>query len=287
MLELTHISKRYKNGTLAVNDVSLQLAGGVVGLLGPNGAGKTTLMSMIATITSPTSGRIAWRGEDLSRNPDALRRRLGYLPQDFGVYDNLTAFEFLRYIAALKGVRGRARLMELLEAVNLHHVAHRAVGGFSGGMRQRLGIAQALVNDPDLVIVDEPTAGLDPEERVRFRNVLSELGLGKLVILSTHIVSDVESIASQIAIMRGGSLVALVTPEELLKSASGSVWQMTVPSSQFEEMKRGLTISGAVRRGDGVHVRVVSSSRPSVDADAAEPTLEDAFLFVMRSGAAA
>jgi len=287
MLELTNVSKRYKSGHYGVRDVSLRAEAGVIGLLGPNGAGKTTLMSMIATITTPTSGRITWRGEDLSRNPDALRRRLGFLPQDFGVYENLTAFEFLRYIAGLKGVSSRARLMELLEAVNLHHVAHRTVGGFSGGMRQRLGIAQALVNDPDLVIVDEPTAGLDPEERVRFRNVLSELGLGKLVILSTHIVSDVESIATQIAIMRAGSLVALVTPEELLKSAAGSVWQMTVPSSRFEEMRRAMTISGAVRRGDGVHVRVVAESRPSHDADVAEPTLEDAFLFVMRSGAAA
>jgi len=287
MLELRSVSKKYRSGNFGVKDLSLKIDNGVIGLLGPNGAGKTTLMQMIATITSPTSGRIIWRGEDLARNPDALRRRLGYLPQDFGVYDNLTAFEFLRYIAALKGVRGRGRLMELLEAVNLHHVAHRTVGGFSGGMRQRLGIAQALVNDPDLVIVDEPTAGLDPEERVRFRNVLSELGLGKVVILSTHIVSDVESIATQIAIMRGGALVALVTPEELLRSAAGNVWQMTVPSSRFEEMRRGLTISGAVRRDDGVHLRVVAASRPSLDADAAEPTLEDAFLFVMQRGAAA
>jgi ABC-type multidrug transport system ATPase subunit len=145
-----------------------------------------------------------------------LRARLGYLPQDFGVYDNLTAEEFLTYIAALKGVRDRGRIAAVLELVNLHGSARRLAGGFSGGMKQRLGIAQALINEPDLVIVDEPTAGLDPEERVRFRNVLSEIGLGKLVILSTHIVSDVESIATRIAIMRGGALVAFATPEELL-----------------------------------------------------------------------
>ena len=215
MLTLEHVSKRFRSGNYGVRDLSLTLTGGVVGLLGPNGAGKTTLMQMIATITRPTEGRIVFRGEDLARNPDAIRRTLGYLPQDFGVYDNLTALEFLSYIAALKGIRDRARIMSMLELVNLHHVANRVVGGFSGGMRQRLGIAQALVNDPDLLIVDEPTAGLDPEERVRFRNLLSELGHGRTVILSTHIVSDVESIATQIAVMRGGQLVALAAPDEL------------------------------------------------------------------------
>ena len=216
MLSVERVSKRYRAGNYGVRDVSLELTSGVVGLLGPNGAGKTTLMQMIATITRPTDGRILWCGEDLAKHPDALRARLGYLPQDFGVYDNLTAEEFLGYIAALKGVSDRARIMAMLEAVNLHTEARKLVGGFSGGMKQRLGIAQALINEPDLVIVDEPTAGLDPEERVRFRDVLAELGLGKLVILSTHIVSDVESIATRIAIMRGGAVVALATPEELL-----------------------------------------------------------------------
>jgi len=215
MLVLENVCKRFPAGNYGVRDVSLTLTSGVVGLLGPNGAGKTTLMQMIATITRPTEGRIVFRGEDLAKNPDAIRRTLGYLPQDFGVYDNLTALEFLGYIAALKGVHDRARVMAMLELVNLHHVAKRVVGGFSGGMRQRLGIAQALLNDPDLLIVDEPTAGLDPEERVRFRNVLAEIGFTKLVILSTHIVSDVESIATQIAIMREGRLVTLAVPEEL------------------------------------------------------------------------
>jgi ABC-type multidrug transport system ATPase subunit len=215
MLTLENVSKRFPAGNYGVRDLSLTLSGGVIGLLGPNGAGKTTLMQMIATITRPTEGRILFRGDDLTKDPDAIRRTLGYLPQDFGVYDNLTALEFLGYIAALKGVRNRARIMEMLELVNLHHVAKRVVGGFSGGMRQRLGIAQALLNDPDLLIVDEPTAGLDPEERVRFRNVLAEIGFTKLVILSTHIVSDVESIATQIAIMREGRLVKLATPDEL------------------------------------------------------------------------
>ena len=281
MLTIESVSKRFSTGQYGVRDLSLTVKGGVLGLLGPNGAGKTTLMQMIATITRPTAGGIYFRDVDVIRNPDALRTRLGYLPQDFGVYDNLTAIEFLSYFAALKGVRNRAKVMEMLEMVNLHTVAKRAVGGFSGGMRQRLGIAQALINDPDLVLVDEPTAGLDPEERVRFRNVLSDLGGARLVILSTHIVSDVESIATEIAIMNHGSLVRHAAPEELLRDASGSVWELVLSSEKFDEVRRTMHVSGAVRRADGVHVRVVAPEPPAANAVAAEPTLEDAFLFTM------
>jgi ABC-2 type transport system ATP-binding protein len=290
VLQIESVSKRFRRGNYGVRDVSLSLNHGVLGLLGPNGAGKTTLMQMIASITRPTSGRILFRDVDIAKQPDELRRRLGYLPQDFGVYDNLTALEFLSYFAALKGVHSRKRVEEMLEAVNLHAVARRTVGGFSGGMKQRLGIAQALINSPDLVIVDEPTAGLDPEERVRFRNILSDLGHQKLVILSTHIVSDVESIATDIAIMREGSIVSFSTPEGLLREAEGNVWEMVLPSERFEEARRTLSISNAVRRPDGVHLRVVSDKRPDYDSSAAEPTLEDAFLNSMnraRQGGAA
>ena len=217
MLRIESVSKRFRSGNYGVRDLSLTLNGGVVGLLGPNGAGKSTLMQMLATVTRPTAGRIFFNDVDVVAKPDPLRRKLGYLPQDFGVYENLTAYEFLGYFAALKGVRSRTRIQQMLELVNLHHAANRAVGGFSGGMKQRLGIAQALVNDPELVIVDEPTAGLDPEERIRFRNVLAEIGAGRLVIFSTHIVSDIESIATEIAIMKGGSLLAFSTPAELLR----------------------------------------------------------------------
>ena len=280
MLTLESVSKRFRGGNYGVRDISLDITGGVLGLLGPNGAGKTTLMQMIATITKPTAGRITFRGVDLARDPDALRRTLGYLPQDFGVYDNLTAIEFLSYFASLKGVRSRARVQEMLELVNLHSVANRVIGGFSGGMKQRLGIAQALINDPELVIVDEPTAGLDPEERVRFRNVLSDLGAGKLVILSTHIVSDIESIATHIAILREGRLVSLAAPEDLLRDAEGNVWEMVVSSDRYDELRRTARVSTALRKSDGVHVRVVSRERPSCDAAAAEPSLEDAFLWV-------
>ena len=280
MLMLDSVSKRFRGGNYGVRNLSLDINGGVLGLLGANGAGKTTLMQMIATITRPTSGRITFRGTDISKDPDALRRRLGYLPQDFGVYDNLTAHEFLNYFASLKGVHSRARVQEMLEMVNLHSVANRAIGGFSGGMKQRLGIAQALINDPELVIVDEPTAGLDPEERVRFRNVLSDLGTGKLVILSTHIVSDIESIATHIAIMREGELVALAAPEDLLRGAEGNVWEMIVSSDRYDELRRTAKVSTALRKSDGVHVRVVSRDRPA-GAASAEPSLEDAFLYTM------
>ncbi|MBV8544648.1 MAG: ABC transporter ATP-binding protein, partial [Acidobacteria bacterium] len=275
MLQLDGVSKKFRGGNYGVRDLSLSIGGGVLGLLGPNGAGKTTLMQMIATITRPTSGSIRFQDIDAVRQPDAIRKKLGYLPQDFGVYDNLTAIEFLSYFAALKGVHSRARINQMLEMVNLHNVAKRAVGGFSGGMKQRLGIAQALINDPDLVIVDEPTAGLDPEERVRFRNVLADVGLGKLVILSTHIVSDVESVATHIAIMNAGSIIACATPEELMRSAEGSVWELVVASERFDDLRRTARVSSAVRKSDGVHVRIVSSDVPR-GATAAEPTLEDA-----------
>jgi ABC-type multidrug transport system ATPase subunit len=196
---------------------------------------------MIATVTRPSAGRIFFRDTDVVANPDELRHRLGYLPQDFGVYENLTASEFLGYFAALKGVRAKSKVQEMLEMVNLHHVANRAVGGFSGGMKQRLGIAQALINDPDLVIVDEPTAGLDPEERVRFRNVLSELGGSRLVILSTHIVSDVESIATEIAILKGGALAVHGTPEELIRSTKTA----SLEDAYLSIMKSGAAAASA------------------------------------------
>jgi len=284
MLQVEAVSKRFRGGNFGVRDLSLEARPGVLGLLGPNGAGKTTLMQMIATVTKPTGGRILFDGIDVAKTPEAVRGRLGYLPQDFGVYDNLTAYELLDYIARLKGVRSRARVLEMLELVNLHTVADRAVGGFSGGMRQRLGIAQALVGNPDLVIVDEPTAGLDPEERVRFRNVLSEMSGRRLVLLSTHIVSDVESIAGEIAVIREGRLVAAGPPEVLLRAAAGTAWETVLSSSEFERLRGRLSVSNVVRRADGVHLRLVGAEPPVENATPVEPDLEDAYLFLMQSG---
>ena len=283
MLKIEAVSKKFRGGNYGVRDLSLEVQSGVIGLLGPNGAGKTTLMQMIATITRPTAGRITFHGRDVVKSPNELRRKLGYLPQDFGVYDNLTALEFLGYFAALKGVHSKKRVTAMLETVNLHSVANRQLGGFSGGMKQRLGIAQALINDPELVIVDEPTAGLDPEERVRFRNVLSEIGFGKLVILSTHIVSDVESIATEIAVMKEGALLTMATPERLLRLCAGHVWEAVVPSEEFDRLRTTLKISRAIRKADGVHIRLVGPS-PTAGATPAEPELEDAFLYLMNFG---
>jgi ABC-2 type transport system ATP-binding protein len=209
----------------AIRDFTLRLDPGILGLLGPNGAGKSTLMRMLATVTKPSSGTIRFDGVDAVANPDSLRRTLGYLPQDFGIYPHLSATEFLEYIGALKGIARRplrTRIAKLLELVNLSHVGSRPLGGFSGGMRQRVGIAQALLNDPRLLIVDEPTAGLDPEERVRFRTLLHEMSGERIIIFSTHICSDVESVATRIAIVDRGMLLAEDAPRNFLR-AGGSL----------------------------------------------------------------
>ena len=275
------VSKHYGRG---LRDFSLELHPGVLGLLGPNGAGKSTLMRILATITRPTSGRVTWDGSDIAREPDALREVLGYLPQDFGVYPNLSPLEFLEYLAAVRGLEAktaRRRIDELLELVNLVEVRKRPLGGFSGGMRQRVGIAQALLNDPRLLIVDEPTGGLDPEERVRFRNLLSDLSGERIVILSTHIVSDVEATATHIALIARGRLLNAAAPESLLAAAEGRVWEWMVPGDALLEFRRHHRVSGTLRRSEGVQVRVVSDTPPAPGARAVTPTLEDAYLLAM------
>ena len=280
-LVLDNVGKCYRGGVWALRGFSLELSPGVLGLLGPNGAGKTTSMSILATITRATEGRVTWNGVDIAAQPDLLRSVLGYLPQDFGVYPNLNAVEFLEYLAAVKGLdaaTSRRRIDELLNLVNLTDVRKRPLGGFSGGMKQRVGIAQALLNDPQLLIVDEPTAGLDPEERVRFRNLLSDLSGERIVILSTHIVSDVEATATDIALLSQGTLVAHTTPEQLLRSVEGKVWEWVVPSSDLNTVKQQYLVSTTVRRSDGVHVRVLGAQGPA-GAQPAPPTLEDAYLF--------
>jgi ABC-2 type transport system ATP-binding protein len=239
-LEISDVGKQYSGNVWAIRNLTLQIGTGVLGLLGPNGAGKSTLMRMIATITRPTSGRICWDGVDIASSPDRIRAVLGYLPQDFGVYPHLNSLEFLTYLAATRGITGKtaqARISQLLDLVNLSDVRKRRLGGFSGGMRQRVGIAQALLNDPQILVVDEPTAGLDPEERVRFRNLLTELSGERVVILSTHIVSDIEAAATDIAIINGGRLIVRTSPEQLLAAVSGRVWEIVVASSELAGMK--------------------------------------------------
>jgi ABC-2 type transport system ATP-binding protein len=280
-LVIDNVSKRYGRQHLALKHFSLTLEPGVLGLLGPNGAGKTTLMGIVATITKPTEGRVLWNGIDAAQNPDALRAALGYLPQDFGVYPNLNAVEFLEYLAAVKGLNkatSARRISELLDLVNLTDVRKRPLGGYSGGMKQRVGIAQALLNDPEILIVDEPTAGLDPEERIRFKNLLSELAGDRIVILSTHIVSDVEATATDIALIANGALVAHAAPEILLRQVEGLVWNWVVPSADLNQIRQQYPISSTIRRSDGVHVRILASQPPQ-GAQPAVPSLEDAYLF--------
>lgn len=287
-LNIENVGKRYKSDFWGLRDFTLELRPGVLGLLGPNGAGKSTLMRILATITRPTEGRVLWNGTDIARSPDGLRAVLGYLPQDFGVYPNLNAVEFLEYMAAVKGLDGKAarqRIEELLVLVNLADARKRPLGGYSGGMRQRIGIAQALLNDPELLIVDEPTVGLDPEERVRFRNLLSDLGGERIVILSTHIVSDVEAVATGIAMMDGGRLLAHAEPEELLRRAEGRVWEWVIPSSELAAARARWRISGTFRRADGVHARVVADVPPP-GASPVAPSLEDAYLAALEGGRA-
>lgn len=291
-LRIDNVSKTYRTGVQALRNFTLELGPGVLGLLGPNGAGKSTLMSILATITQPSAGRVIWHdgvsSVDIVQHPNSLRRVLGYLPQDFGIYPKLTAVEFLEYLAAVKGLPAalaKTRVQELLAVVNLVEAQKRPLGGFSGGMRQRVGIAQALLNDPKLLIVDEPTAGLDPEERVRFRNLISELAADRIVILSTHIVSDVESTANQIVLVNRGEMVSHSSPEELLLAVEGRVWECMVSAADFPRFKQHHKVSGIVRRSDGFHVRVVSDEKPWGNALLQTAQLEDAYLYCLNAPA--
>lgn len=286
-LSVCNVSKQYRRDTWALSDFTLTLSPGVWGLLGPNGAGKSSLMRILATITRPTRGQVLWNGEDIARSPAHLRMVLGYLPQDFGVYPNLNAREFLQYLAAVKGLDRRTadhRIEELLQVVNLVDACKRPLGSYSGGMKQRIGIAQALLNDPQLLIVDEPTVGLDPEERVRFRNLLSDLSGNRVVILSTHIVSDVEAAATEIAIMDKGRLLQQAAPETLLQLVEGRVWEWVVPSTHLAAVRQSHRVSSMTRRTDGVHLRIVQDQAPDTEACPVPPCLEDAYLWVVSGG---
>jgi ABC-type multidrug transport system ATPase subunit len=282
VMSIQNVSKQYSNRNWGLRDFTLEIGPGVLGLLGPNGAGKSTLMRILATITKATEGSVTWNGMDIAHSPDDLRAVLGYLPQDFGVYPNLSAVEFLEYMAAIKGLDARSakrRIDELLQVVNLVEAAKRPLGGYSGGMKQRVGIAQALLNDPQLLIVDEPTVGLDPEERVRFRNLLSDLSGDRIVILSTHIVSDIESSATHIVLIDTGRLIRKAAPEDLLKELENKVWEWTVTSDELLALKQKHIVSGTIRRSEGVQVRVVSESKPEATAQNVSPNLEDAYLY--------
>jgi ABC-2 type transport system ATP-binding protein len=282
--DIRNLTKTYRGGKPAVVDVSLRIGPGVLGLLGPNGAGKSSLMRILATITRPTRGQVHFKGTDIAARPDELRRSLGYLPQDFGVYPHLSAREFLSYLAAVKGMPARVartRIGELLELFDLAGAGRRPLGNYSGGMLRRVGIAQALLADPQVLIVDEPTAGLDPEERMLFRNLLSDLAGDRVVLLSTHIISDVESVASDIAIMASGRLQIRGSPQDLLRQAQGRVWELTVPPGALAQLRERHLVSRMVRTSAGVRVRLLASAAPGADAVPVAPDLEDAYLTIL------
>ena len=280
-LSLDRLTKHYGN-KIAVDCVSATLKPGVYGLLGANGAGKTTLMRMLCAILESTSGEVLLNGKEVTAMGADYRNVLGYLPQDFGYYPNYTAMEFLMYISALKGIPkniAMKRSKELLEEVGLSHVANKKVKTFSGGMKQRVGIAQALLNNPDILIFDEPTAGLDPKERVRFRNLLSEYAGDKIVILSTHIVSDIEAIADEVLLMKKGKFVLQGTVQELTEKANGKVWELTVPAKEARKWQAKTTVGNLRHEGKEVVLRIISDKKPSVQAVSCEATLEDLYLY--------
>ena len=265
----------------AVNNLSYTMDTGVYGLLGVNGAGKTTLMRMLCTLLTPTSGTITWDGQDIFSLGSAYRNLLGYLPQDFGYYPDFSVQDYLLYIASIKGLRpatARQRMQNLLEQVGLTQVRRQKMKKLSGGMKRRAGIAQAMLNDPKILILDEPTAGLDPKERIRFRNLISELAENRLVLLSTHIVSDVEYIADQILLMKDGSLVHHGTSQQLLAAAPTQVWTCTVPRAQADQLLHQYPVVNLKPLPQGVQLRVLSQTPPTPEAHPAEMTLEDLFL---------
>lgn len=279
-LEIQNISKKYGKEKYGLKDYSLSIENGILGLLGPNGAGKSTLMKIIATISQPTNGSITIDGVDITREPNAIRKILGYLPQDFGVYPNLNAYEFLEYIAAMKGVGGtnlRPRIEALLEGVNLTEAAKKPIGTYSGGMKQRIGIAQVLLNNPKILIFDEPTVGLDPEERVRFRNLISDLANDCIVILSSHIVSDIETIADEVAIMKKGQLITKGLQEEVIDTVREKVFESMIDSGELAAFKEKYLVVNTIRKKEQVLVRYISDSPLSAAANCTA-SLEDAYL---------
>jgi ABC-2 type transport system ATP-binding protein len=281
MLEISNISKTYDNGVKALQDVSLSIDNGMFGLLGPNGAGKSTLLRTIATLQDADSGNISFDGHDVLSDPQFLRGQLGYLPQEFGVYPKISAWDLLHHFAVLKGITNKRQRDDqvgaLLEQVNLIEAKKRAVASFSGGMRQRFGIAQALLADPKLIIVDEPTAGLDPEERNRFHNLLSEIGENIVVLLSTHIVEDVRDLCSRMAILAGGQIIASGLPQDLIDVLSGRVWQKTIAKEQVGDYRADHTVLSSQLYTGKVRLRVLADICPEDGFSAATATLEDVY----------
>ena len=266
----------------AVDRVSFTMTNGVYGLLGVNGAGKTTLMRMLTTLIKPTDGEILWDGQDVFKLDGQYRKLLGYLPQDFGYYPDFSIYDYLMYIASIKGIRPAAakeRVKELLKQVGLFRARHKKMKNLSGGMKRRAGIAQAMLNDPKILILDEPTAGLDPSERIRFRNLISELSGDRIVLLSTHIVSDIEYIANEILLMKDGCITISGTADEVVSSMPERVWTFSVPKAQIDAYLKAYKVANIKTIPGGAELRVLSTVRPNSAAVEVEATLEDVFLY--------
>ncbi len=287
ILTLTNISKTYKNGVKALDDVSIEIESGMFGLLGPNGAGKSTLMRTIATLQAPDNGSAYLDDIDILKDKQSLRKVLGYLPQEFGVYPKMSAKDLLHYFARLKGITDKKERTEMvntaLEVTNLFEVRNKSVAGYSGGMKQRFGIAQLLLNDPKLIIVDEPTAGLDPSERHRFLNVLREIGTNHIVIFSTHIVDDVKELCTDLAIMNGGRILSHHTPKEAVHALEGQIWTKVIERDDLESNEEQFNIiSSNFNQDNTLNIRVHSMEQPNESFQAKAPDLADVYFVTLR-----
>jgi len=287
MLEIKNLSKTYDNGVKALNDVNLTIEKGMFGLLGPNGAGKSSLMRTIATLQQADAGSITFNGINVSSNPQAIRQVLGYLPQDFNVYPRISAYDLLDHMAILKGINNKKERKEsvegLLAQTNLWDARKKAVSTYSGGMRQRFGIAQALLGDPELIIVDEPTAGLDPEERNRFHNLLASIGENKVVILSTHIVDDVEELCEKLAVLAAGQIQLAGHPSELVSTLTGRVWRKSILKEELEEHQQKFDVISTRLKAGRTIVHVLADEQPCETFEQLSPDLEDVYFSTLFS----
>lgn len=280
-LQVEHLYKSYRRKE-ALQDVCFTLHKGTYGLLGENGAGKSTLMRMMATVDFPTKGEIRYGGRSIFSMDEEYRSLIGYMPQNYNVYPSFTARDFLEYMGVLKGIpkeKLKHRIEEVLEFVNLSDVAGKKVKTFSGGMKRRIGIAQAIINEPEILILDEPTAGLDPKERIRFSNIISDMGKDKIVLLSTHIVSDIEAIASELVVMKKGEVLETGNVDDLVRTVKGQVWETVVNQETYQRLRKERSVIHLKQMGKEVQVRFVGERYPDVENHQAEPTLEDYYIF--------
>ena len=286
-INIKNLTKIYKKGVKALDDVNIEIGEGMFGLLGPNGAGKTTLMKILATLLEATSGDVKVGEYDITNNRKEIRGMLGYLPQEFGVYPKLKTWEFLDYIASLNGIKNktekRKKVEEMLDVMGLTEVRDRKAKKLSGGMTRRLGIAQALIGDPKVLIIDEPTTGLDPEERIKFRNLLADISQNKIIILSTHIVGDISSTCQNIALLNNGKIVFEGNPLELVKMAEGHVWKIVIDERELDEIKKNYNIITTVPVNGKLELKIVGRELDKYSGESIQPTLEDAYVYFMET----